>query len=82
MLLRLIFILAVGGTSIYFSDFESEAVLSSILLPIVATLALISLALWFVALFHKLGVKQTYSSSSDGGTGFGGDVGGGDGGSC
>ena len=79
MLLRLIIILAVGGTSIYFSDFESEATLNSIALPIVAALALIALALWFVALFHKFGVQQTYNSSSDGGAGFGGD-GGGDGG--
>jgi membrane protease YdiL (CAAX protease family) len=80
MLLKLIIILVVGGTSIYFSDFESEAALNSIALPIVAAIALISLALWFVALFHNLGVKQTYSSSSDGGTGIGGDAGGGDGG--
>ena len=82
MLLRLIIILAVGGASIYFSDFESGAVLNSIALPIVAAIALIALALWFVALFHNFGVKQTSSSSSDGGVGFGGDAGGGGDGGC
>jgi len=81
MFLILIFILTVGGLAIYFSDLESESALHSIVLPIVVTLALITLALWLVALFHKLGVKQTYSSSSDGsGPGIGGDIGGGEGG--
>ena len=78
MLLKLLIIIAVGGASIYFSDLESESVLNSIILPIVAAFALVSLALWFVALFHKTGIKQTYSSSSDAGSGsgFGGDAGG------
>ena len=81
MLLRLVIILAVGGASIHFSNFESESVLYSKVLPIVSAVALISLALWLVALFYKLGVKQTFSSSSDAGSGSGfGGGGGGDGG--
>lgn len=73
-----------GSAAFYHSDLESEAAFDSIVLPILVTLSLMALALWFVALFHNSGMKQTYSSNSDtgGGSGFGGDAGGdgGDGG--
>ena len=51
------------------------------MLPLIVFATLVSLAFWFVALFHKLGINQTASSSSGDSSGFGGfDGGGGDGG--
>ena len=80
MTLSLITILTVGSVSLYFTDIESKSVLLSVLLPIVDLISLIALAFWFVWLFHKRGVKQTFSSSSEtGGVGMGGDFLGGDG---
>ena len=73
--------LIVGAVSFYFTDVESESALYSVMLPVIDVIALTSLAVWFVALFHKLGIKQTYTSTSDGSsTGVGVDVGGGEGG--
>ena len=59
MIRGLIFILLIGGISFFFTDLESESALRSVVLPLIDFLALVALMWWFVALFNKLGVKQT-----------------------
>lgn len=73
MFLKLAIILVVGGASIRFSDFANESSFYSLILPIVALLSLISLALWFVAFFHLSGIRQTFPTSSGSGDGTGTD---------
>jgi uncharacterized membrane protein YgcG len=86
MIKSLISILALGGLSFFYTDIESTSLLLSILLPVVVFLSLLALGFWFVALFYKLGIKQTSNNSGDlSGSGFfgGGDSGGGgDAGDC
>ncbi|MCP4877742.1 MAG: hypothetical protein GY896_19985 [Gammaproteobacteria bacterium] len=79
MIKVLALILVIGGTSIYYTDMESESALASVLLPILVVISLIALALWLVTLFHNRGIVQTTHSSVDGSSGFmGDDSGGGD----
>ena len=72
MFLSLLIILSIGGLSFYCTDLRSDGVFDSVVLPIVDVFALVAKALWVVALFHRLGFKQSY------GTGDAGDVSGGD----
>ena len=71
MLRALIVILLIGLPSIYYSDFESESVLASLLLPILAVLSLIGLALWAVCFFHRRGISQTVKPGAGPGASFG-----------
>ena len=72
----LLLICTSGGISLFYADIESSGVFLRIVLPVVIFLSLIALALWFVILFHKKGIKQTLDSHDGGGTGgFGGDGG-------
>ncbi len=81
MIKALSIILLIGTASIYSSDFDSESVISSILLPIVSVLSLIALALWMVTYFHKKGINQTSKPEIGSGIDFPNDgSGGGDGG--
>jgi hypothetical protein len=84
VLLSLIAIIVIGGFSIYFADLNAESAFATVVLPLAILLSLIGLALWFVCLFHKLGVKQVDDSSAGGVAGgfSSGDSGGGDGGAC
>jgi len=81
MIKALAIILIVGALSIYNADLESGSVFFSILLPIVAVVSLIALALWIVTHFHKKGINQTTNTSGGSGLDFFDDgSGGGDGG--
>ena len=81
MIKSLFVILTAGGLSIYYSDLDSESSFSSILLPIIAVISLIALALWLVTFFHNRGINQTIKSSARSGIDFFSDSsGGGDGG--
>ena len=73
----LVLILIVGATSIRYSDFEHESAVFSLLLPLVALLSLIALALWVVAWFHRRGKGQTLESRRAGDVDFPGDGSGG-----
>ena len=81
MIKSLFIIIALGVPSFIYTDIQSSSAFYSIMLPLIVFSTLVSLAFWFVTLFHKLGVNQTTSSSSGDSSGFGGfDGGGGDGG--
>jgi hypothetical protein len=69
----LLVILLVGGASVYNSDFASESVFASVLLPVVSVLSLIALALWVVILFHNKGIQQKTRSELGSGIEFPGD---------
>lgn len=55
-------ILLLGASAIYFTDLESDSVFESKIFPVCVFISLVSLAIWFVALFHKRGIKQTMNS--------------------
>ena len=78
MFKSLLLIMAAGAVSIHYSDLESDAVLVSMLLPLLAVVSFIALALWLVILFHRRGISQTASPGGDSGSDFvcGGDGGG------
>lgn len=79
MIKTILLIITIGVTSFIYTDIESSNAFFSMVLPFIDFVALVSLALWFVMLFHKKGITQT--SGSDGGdsSGIGGfDGGGGD----
>lgn len=78
MIKSLLIIISLGVPSFIYTDIQSSSVFDSIMLPLIVFIALVSLAFWFVVLFHKLGINQTVDSSSGGSSGF--DGGGGDGG--
>lgn len=79
MIKGFILICAIGFTSFIYTDIESSNSFFRIVLPLINFLVLVSLAIWFVLLFHKMGVSQTTDSRGDGSGGFGGfDGGGGD----
>ncbi len=81
MVKALSIILIVGAASIYNSDLDNESVVSSVLLPVVSVLSLITLALWMVTYFHRKGINQTIKPELGSGIDFPGDgSGGGDGG--
>lgn len=81
MIKSLLIIIALGVPSFMYTDIQSSSAFYSIILPLTVFVTLVSLAFWFVALFHKLGIDQTAGSSSGDSSGFGGfDGGGGDGG--
>jgi len=69
----IILIVVIGVMSFKYTDFNSSNIFFSIILPIVDFFSLVSMALWFVILFHRRGISQTVSSG-------GGDTGGIDGG--
>ena len=79
MIRALIVILAIAGTAFYFTDIESDSVITSVLLPILLVLALIALALWLVMLFQRRGISQRVdrvgNSVDTFGDGPGGDAG-------
>ena len=72
----LIIIAGITG-SWYFTDIESESILSAVLAPIGVCIFLVSFLIWVVMFFHSRGVSQTTSHSRDSG-GFGDGGGGGD----
>ena len=76
MIRSLLAILLVGGLSIYHADFDSESALYSVLLPLLALLSLIALALWIVTLLHRKGVQQTIKMEPGNGMDFPGGDGG------
>ncbi|MES9831725.1 MAG: hypothetical protein ABW157_02225 [Candidatus Thiodiazotropha sp. LLP2] len=83
MIKSLIIIFVVGSISFYYTNIESSSAFVSVVLPIVDFFAMVALGLWFITLFHKIGINQTSNSSDGGSTGFfGGGDGGGDGGGC
>ena len=69
MIKSILLIIALGVASFTFTDIRSSSVLYSIILPFFVFISLVALGFWFVALFHKVGINQTSSTS-------GGDVGG------
>ena len=73
MIKSLLLILLSAALSIHYSDFESESAFNSILLPLLALLSLISLALWIVTLLYRKGVKQTINAEAGSGMDFPGD---------
>ena len=82
MIRSIIIIIAIGGTSFYYTDIQSTSKVYSALFPFVDFLALVALAFWFVALFHRHSINQTTNSSDVGTSGFSdfdGGSGGGDG---
>jgi|AntRauTorcE11898_2_1112593.scaffolds.fasta_scaffold23557_3 hypothetical protein len=79
MIKSLLAILLVGLAALRYADLNSESALEAIVLPVLCMLSAIGLAVWFVILFYKLGVKQGGLSSYGGGIGGSG---GGDGGGC
>ena len=81
MIRALIAILLVGGLSVHYSDFSHESALFSVLLPLLALVSLIALALWLVAWFHRKGIRQKTRAEPGSGIDFPGDgPGGADGG--
>ena len=48
-----------GVISLIFTDIQSSSVLHSDILPLIVFIALVALAVWFVALFHKYDINQT-----------------------
>lgn len=79
MIKAIILICTIGVTSFIYTDLESSNAFFSMVLPFFDFVALVSLALWFVMLFHKKGITQTSDSSAGDSGGFGGfDGGGGD----
>ena len=79
MFRSLIVILLIGGTSFYHTDISSDAMLNGVLLPLVDFFSAVALVLWIVLFLHKRGIRQAFGTG-DAGSGFGGDIGGGDGG--
>ena len=59
------------AASWYYSDIESESVLSSAIAPLGIALFLISFLIWVVIFLHNRGISQTTSHNGDSG-GFGG----------
>jgi len=72
MIKSIIIICTIGATSFIYTDIESSNVLFSMVLPFVNFLLLISVAIWFVMLFHKNGVNQTTNSRGGDSSGFDG----------
>ena len=70
MIKSLFIILTLGGVSIYYSDLDSDSLLSSTLLPLTVVASLVALTLWLVVLFHRRGIDQSASPGGDGGNGF------------
>ncbi len=68
----LIIILGMAG-SWYFTDIESDSMLSGVLAPIGVGIFLVSFLVWLVLFFHSRGISQTTSHNSDSGgfDGFG-----------
>ena len=58
MIKALAIVLFASAASIYNSNFESESVIYSILLPVVSLMSLIALAPWMVTYFHRKGINQ------------------------
>lgn len=75
MIKSLVIIVVIGVTSFIYTDMQSPSVFYSGVFPFIVFFSLIALGVWFVMLFHKLGIKQTSNSSSGGF--WGGDGGGG-----
>jgi len=69
-------ILLLAAASIYYTDLGAESAFRSLLLPLIA---LIALALWRVNFFHRRGIRQTIDRGAGPGGAFGDDLGGGDG---
>ena len=83
MIRSLLIIVLIGGTSFVYTDIDSSSVFYSGVLPLLVLLALVAAALWFVLLFHRLGVTQTTHSRGGEPGGFGDfDGGGGGDGGC
>ena len=59
MIRSLILILAIGATSIHFTELDHDSAFFSVLLPLLALLSLLALALWLVTWFHRRGIRQT-----------------------
>jgi len=74
-MLSLLIILVVGGSSLHFTDMESDSAFYSVFLPVLDVFCFIALALWIVFRFHKSGINQNTQSRGGGGF-FGGDGGG------
>lgn len=78
MIKSIVVILITGVTSFIYTDLDNENTFFSLFLPFVVFLSLVALALWFVALFHKLRIPQTAESHNYDSAGeFGGFEGGG-----
>jgi hypothetical protein len=77
MIRSLLIIVLIGGTSLVYTDIDSPSVFYSRVLPPTLLLALMAPAVWFVLLFHRLGVTQIANSSGGEPGGFGDPDGGG-----
>lgn len=55
-------ILLLGASAIFYTDLESNSLFESRIFPVFFFISLVSLAIWFVVLFHKRGIKQTINS--------------------
>ena len=80
MIKSLLVIITIGITSYIFTDTDSDSLLLAGLLPLLVFCSLVSLGIWLVALFHKLGIDQYPKPDSFDTVGFSDLDGGSDGG--
>lgn len=80
MIKALAIILLIGLPALRYAELGSDSAVEAVLLPVLCLFSGIALAVWFVLLFYKLGVKQSgLTGHGDGVGGFGsGDGGSGD----